>query len=387
MPDADRDLNILLVTRNFPPLTGGMERLMQNFAEGISEYANLTIIGPRGCAAYCPKGTEVYEAPASLAPFVLFSTWHALIACRKTRFDIMVGGSGLAAPVLRLMRLLFGTKTALFIHGLDIVVDNLIYQKLFIPAIRSADLVIANSRNTRELARKRGIASDQLVVINPGTDLPDHGAIESRERFCKRHQIPYEKIILFVGRMTRRKGLSHFIERSLPDILTALPQSGLLVVGDNPNQSLNKQGEQQEVLETVARLGLHEKVRFLGQVNEADLIAAYAAADVQVFPLIDLPGDVEGFGMIAIEAAACGTPTIAFATGGVADAISDDNGRLVEIERYDQLSKALIDTLTAQSPDSIECRQHAERFSWPIFHSKVRAGLIDLVKPPREFEE
>ena len=72
MADPKPKRRILLITRNFPPLTGGMERLMRNTARGMAEYANLTVVGPVGCGKYCPQGATVYEAPPRLVPFLLF---------------------------------------------------------------------------------------------------------------------------------------------------------------------------------------------------------------------------------------------------------------------------------------------------------------------------
>jgi len=85
--------HILLITRNLPPLTGGMERLLQNLAYGIAQYADLTVIGPRGCAKHLPDDVTVHETSSTLVPFLLGSTLLALVACRKTPFNVIIGGS------------------------------------------------------------------------------------------------------------------------------------------------------------------------------------------------------------------------------------------------------------------------------------------------------
>lgn len=362
---------ILLITRNFPPLTGGMERLMLNVTRGISAWANLAVVGPKGCSAYCPEGVKVYEAPAGLAGFLVTATWKAVTACLVSRFDLILGGSGLAAPIVMLVRRLFGGNAAIFIHGLDLVVQSQVYQALFVPCIRRADLVIVNSSNTRRLAVDKGTSGERVVVIHPGTELPDLTKIESRESFCRRHDIPFEKILLFVGRMTKRKGLSQFVRNSLPAILSKEPMSGLVVVGDNPDQGLTNLGEQKQVKQAVADLQLGDHIRFLGQVTDADLISCYAHADVQVFPLVEVPGDVEGFGMVAVEAASCGTPTVAFKTGGVSDAVSPLNGSLVKPGRYDLLAEAILETLSIGLPNSATCLQHANQFRWEAYHRQL----------------
>lgn len=366
---------ILLITRNFPPLTGGMERLMQQTALGISEYAELTIVGPHGCSAYCPDDARVFETSSRLAPFLLFSLWHGASACRKSRFTLLIGGSGLIAPTLLFLRTLFGGKNLIFLHGLDLVVDSLIYQAVFIRCIRRVDHIIANSRNTLKIAVAKEIPEQRITVVNPGTHLPDSATIEPRERFLNRKGIPFKKLMIFVGRITRRKGLSQFIQHSLPLILQEEPEAGLVVVGENPSQSLTKFGEAREVAELVFELNLTDRVTFLGKLNDRELEACYAAADVQIFPLIDIPGDVEGFGMVAIEAAACGTPTVAFSAGGVADAISTENGALIAPGEYDLLANAVIRTLQEGKPDAPQCTEYASQFNWNRYNEKIRTVI------------
>lgn len=352
---------------------------MQHVASGVSAYAQLTIVGPRGCTQHCPAGSTVYESSSRLLPFLFFSIWHAAKACRNTKFQIMIGGSGLVAPALLVLARIFGGRTVVFLHGLDIVVESRVYQWLFLPCIRAMDHLIANSRNTMRLATGKGIEASRLCVINPGTSLPDLDGIEPRGDFLRRKQVAFEKVMVFVGRITRRKGLSQFIRHSLPLIHEMAPTAGLVVVGENPDQSLNKQGEAKVVTDLVAELGLGDRVVFLGQLSDMELLAGYAAADVQIFPLIDVPGDVEGFGMVAIEAAACGTPTVAFAAGGVADAISEQNGILVEPGRYDLLAEAIVRSLQEGLPDRRQCVEHAREFRWENYHEKIRAVLESLL--------
>jgi phosphatidylinositol alpha-1,6-mannosyltransferase len=369
---------ILLVTRNFPPLVGGMERLMQEAAQGISEYADLTIVGPSGCKAYCPVTARAHEAPPGLVLFLLLACWHAAKACRKDQFTLLVGGSGLVAPVLLLLKAIFGGKTVVFVHGLDLVVQSFIYQKLFVRSISMADHLIANSRNTLKIAVRKGIPEQHITVVNPGTRLPELAETEASKEFLQRKGIVFEKVIIFVGRITRRKGLLKFIQHSLPTILKEEPESGLIVVGENPNQGLTNFGEAREVAELVSRLRLADRVAFLGKLDDEDLDACYSAADVQIFPLTHIPGDVEGFGMVAIEAAACGTPTVAFDVGGVSDAICAENGTLVEPGRYDLFSRAVTQIFREGKPDILQCRDYARKFSWNQYNENVRSVIDSM---------
>jgi len=178
--------------------------------------------------------------------------------------------------------------------------------------------------------------------------------------------------------MTKRKGLSAFISHSLPAILDADPDCGLLVVGENPNQGLTKMGEGAEVSQLISARQLGTRCVFLGQLPDDELISCYAHADVQVFPIIDVPGDVEGFGMVAIEAAACGTPTVAFSVGGVTDAISDLNGEVVEPGRYDLFTDAIIRTLQSSTPRESGCLEHAQKYRWEVYNEKIQHLIAKL---------
>jgi phosphatidylinositol alpha-1,6-mannosyltransferase len=369
-------LEVLLVTRNLPPLVGGMERLMQNLAAGVSQYAKLTVIGPRGCSQYLPSNTRVLEVPDKLGPFLMISTWLAIRECHRGKFDTVIGGSGLIAPTLGVLSTLFSCKTVIYLHGLDLIVNNLLYQDIFVPCIRRVDRLVVNSVNTRKIALAKGIKSSQTTIVNPGTDIPNIPSDTILEQFRYRHEIRFQKVLLFVGRMTKRKGLSGFVRNSLPRILEAEPTAGLVVVGKNPEDSLNQLGEEKAVLAAVADLKLQDRVTFLGQVTDDALLASYAIADVQIFPLVEVEGDVEGFGMVAIEAAALGTPTIAFDAGGVADAISTRNGFLVKPGDYQTFADLVVHVLRKKVPSHEDCIKHAKEYCWDKFHERFRHVLV-----------
>jgi SAM-dependent methyltransferase len=120
-----------------------------------------------------------------------------------------------------------------------------------------------------------------------------------------------------------------------------------------------------------------EHIRFLGVITDKVLLAtAYEAADVHVFPVRHIPDDPEGFGMVAIEAAAHGLATAAFATGGIVDAVHHgESGYLAETNNYAELSQHVLQLL--QQPTTIESIQgFAHGFAWKNFGLNVYKGLI-----------
>ncbi|WP_169843795.1 glycosyltransferase family 4 protein [Halioglobus japonicus] len=360
-----------------------MERLILNAALGMRHYLDLTVIGPAGCEQHLPDDTTVFTAPSSLAGFMSSGLAHVLRHCRRDRFELIVGGSGLAAPLVALARRLCGARSLIFLHGLDLVVNSKPYQWLFLPSIRNADHLIANSENTRQLATGRGVQPARITVINPGTDLPSGLDEEQIAAFRERHAIPFERYLLFAGRLTKRKGLSHFLRHGLPRVLEATKGVGMLVVGENPSDGLTRNGDQGETLKAVEALQLAPHIHFVGAVDDDDMWLAFASSAAHVFPLVEVPGDVEGFGMVAVEAAASGTPTFAFDLGGVADAVSAGSGRLLPAGDYEGLADAIIQDLQVPTFTADACRDHASRYAWPHYQSSLEQAISALLGQPQ----
>jgi len=130
--------------------------------------------------------------------------------------------------------------------------------------------------------------------------------------------------------------------------------------------------------------GLAANLRFLGVITDRERLASiYAAADVHVFPVRTLPGDPEGFGMVAVEAAAHGLPTVAFATGGVVDAVAEGkSGHLVKPDNYDDFADAVVQTLAARGAMRNDCTAFAQRFAWPVFGERVMSLLCNSAERP-----
>jgi len=373
---------MLVVTRNYPPLTGGMERLMQHTVESLASRFNVTLIGPVGCGEFAPHNVTTIECPATPLAFLTTALLKGWRSCRKVSFEFVFGGSGLVAPLTSLLSRFTKARSAIFVHGLDLVVDNRVYQQLFVPFLRRHDLIIANSQNTRKIAIDKGCQSSQIEVLNPGVAIPPASTLHDSTSIRASLGFEKHKVVLFVGRMIRRKGLPEFLENAWPRILAAQPDAILLVVGDSPDNALlndpNETKRLTQALENCAK----DSVRFLGAVEDDVLWNCYAAADTLVFPLLRVKGDVEGFGMVAIEAAASGTPTVAFPVGGVVDAVADGfSGSLVPEGDYEAFADAVVSICETGLPSHLDCRNHAEKFSWDA-HGKRLLAILDFDSEP-----
>jgi phosphatidylinositol alpha-1,6-mannosyltransferase len=240
-------------------------------------------------------------------------------------------------------------------------------------------VVLVNSANTSALAQGRGVRGERIRIVHPGTHLPELDDAAA-DRFRQKFAMTGATLMLSVGRLTRRKGLAEFVEHALPTILTRRPDALLVVIGEEATDALHshKGSERERILAAARKADVERSIRFLGRCDEADLGAAYQAAQVHVFPVLDEPGDVEGFGMVAVEAAAHGLPTVAFAVGGVPDAIDEPaSGTLIASGDYGRFADAVVAWLGNESrPEQAQtCRAFAAGKDWNAFGNQLRSAL------------
>ena len=201
-------------------------------------------------------------------------------------------------------------------------------------ALRHADRVIANSEFTRDELIKMEVNPTRITLIYPGVDVARFrpGLVCDDLRQSVRVGAS-GKLILSVGRLSRRKGFDQVI-RALP----ALVDAGLDV-----QYTLIGIGEDQDYLLDLAREhSVAERVHLLGHVSADDLPRWYNACDVFAMPNREINGDTEGFGMVFIEAAACGKPVIAGIAGGTAAAVAHElTGLRINGENIEEVTQAL----------------------------------------------
>lgn len=376
----------LLVTRNLPPLLGGMERLNQRLVEALATKYDVSVVGPAGSTRHLPSdGVEVVEVPHRPLPrFLSAAMSAALRMARRRAISLVVAGSGLSAPLAWLAARRARAKYVVYLHGLDLVAPSAVYQWLWMPFIRHADLAFANSANTARLAVARGVKVERIVLLHPGTDLP--GAdVGARVAFRAQHALGERPLLLSVGRLTARKGLPEFVSEALPRILHRRPETMLVVNGADARDALqgSRESQSERLLAAAKRAGVAHAVRLLPPCDDPTLSAAYRAADVHVFPVLDMPGDVEGFGMVAIEAAAHGLPTVAFSVGGVPDAIVEGkSGYLADAGDYAAFATQVEYCLSRRDQPDVrtQCLDAAVAFGWDRFAERLHASLRNRLR-------
>lgn len=360
---------VLIVTRNLPPLIGGMERLNWHIADELSKQHQVSLLSHKEAKAQAPKDAIFHAVPLKpLSLFLLLAFIKTLYLCLKKRPDILLAGSGLTAPIVVFWAKIFRKKSMVYIHGLDINNASKVYQYIWLPFIRAADTIIANSTPTRQLCLQNKVKEEKIHIIHPGVSYPAKAPdIELIQQLKKQYGLENKKVLISVGRLTERKGLNEFINESFVDIVRQQPNTVLVVVGDTASESLNKKSQTIElILATARKHHLTENIVFTGNVSEAALSGIYCLANIHVFPVKHIPEDPEGFGMVAIEAAAHGKPTIAFATGGIVDAVKNEqSGYLIANQQYAELTEKILALLEDKTLIKEEdCKQFAEQFAW-----------------------
>ncbi|MDB5104242.1 MAG: glycosyl transferase group 1 [Fibrobacteres bacterium] len=357
---------ILLVTRNFPPTRGGIETLAAELVRhGLTRRDRIVLlhIGQPACDTPPPGLLAYHHFPgtgrwASLFCAAWIVPWLALTYRPSliVHMQVTTGLGGLIASTLT------GVPYLILCMGLEVLPGGIpLWRALRGGVLRRARRVISISRFTDSLAAAFGVPADRRQVLTLGTRLfpdipaePDRAALfglESAGAF----------VALSLSRLVPRKGVDMAIEAAA---LVAERRKDFLycIGGSGPDLPRLKK--------RVADKGLERHVRFLGRVPDEHMGACYARADLFVLPSRSSvnPPDVEGFGIVFLEAGACGTPSLGGNSGGVPDAVIDGKtGFLVDPED----PRAIADRILQLMDDRDLLRRlgeaakaHAEASSW-----------------------
>lgn len=339
---------LLYVTAEHPPRTGGQARLSGYFVDAVRERHRVIVAVQKGVPSqdvdtftlHEDRPTALNKLSQSKVRANLF--FRALSIAQRTRghrFDAVIAGdAGGATTVAGYYAAVTGLPFINFCHGRDFCWrvfrgrEGEIHQRL----LRSSVLTIANSRFSRRELISREIAGRDVVVIPPPVSLQRFRPIPRADNPLTNifQQVEGRPILLTASRLVERKGVLNVLFA-----LARLKQDFLyIIVGDGP--------ELDAIRLVITLLRLDNKVVCVGAVSDEALVQYYNLADAFVLtPFAVSKGarlDIEGFGMVFLEANACGVPVVASASGGVEDAVADGrSGLLVPPRDIDALADAL----------------------------------------------
>ncbi len=309
-------MKILYLTRKYPPIKGGMEKINFYLSLHLGKLANLELIS--------------WDKSQKWLPFFLcyFLVKSCYILLAK-KIDIIHLGDGLLSPLGLILKKLFHVPVAVTIHGLDITWRFWPYQILVPWCLARLDRIICRSAYTGKECLQRGIPEEKVVIISGGIEVggfylgEEKGEI--RQILSKQLKIDLQdkEILLSVGRLVQRKGFYWFADKVFPEVLGRRKNSIYLIVGEGQLRS--------RIQKDIEKNGLIGRIFLLGEVKDRTLKMLYNASDLLIMPNIPVEGDIEGLGFVALEANSAALPVVASRLEGIRDAVEDGkNGFLIE---------------------------------------------------------
>ena len=336
----------LVVTNDFPPRRGGIQSFVHELACGLSA-GSVVVYAPswEGAAGFdARQPMPVIRHPTSLMLPVPSVTRRAVAALREHDCDRVVFGAaaplGLLAPALRRAG---AERIVAITHGHEAGWAALPAARGLLHRIGDAVDVVTYLGEYFRVRLARALSADaaaRMVRLAPGVDVtafhPGAGGAAVRRRLG----LDGRPVVLCVSRLVPRKGQDTLL-RAWPAVLSAAPDARLLLVGSGPfGKKLRQVAE---------RLRVTDSVHFAGAVPGRDLPAHYDAADVFAMPCRTRRGglDVEGLGIVYLEASATGLPVIGGDSGGAPDAIRDgESGYVVPGRSVTAVADRIIGLLT-----------------------------------------
>lgn len=375
---------ILFVTNDFGPRAGGIESFIMGLVERLPKDSVTVFTSSQGdTSAYDAKwkvdGVEVIRDRTKMLLPTPRIAWAIRSIVKKTEPSVACFGAAaplaLLAPTLRkagvqrIVSLTHGHEVwwakvfpfSLAIRRVGNTVDALTYLGDF------------TKRNiSRSLSPK---AQKAMVHLAPGIDTSHFVPLEAPSELREELGLTHKSVIVSVGRLVPRKGQDRLIE-ALPLISKSIANVHLLLVGEGSyRKSLEKM---------VAKRELGRNVTFVGRVNFAKLPAYFQCGDIFAMPSRSrLAGlEVEGLGIVYLEAGACGLPVIAGNSGGAPDAVVDGvTGIVVDGTNVNEIAAAIVRVLS----DPAKAKAMGEKgnewvrsgWSWKIWSDKF-AQLLQI---------
>ncbi len=377
----------LLLSDIFPPKTGGSGRWFWEIYRRLPRAEYLVAAGehPDAAALDASHDLRVTRLPLEMRNRSIrnwSSLTHYVRTARAVRQLARAEGVRMihaARPlseglVARMVRLRTGIPYCCYTHGEDINIATTSRELAWLTrrVLRGATAIIANSGFTRDLLLKQwNVPPENVRLLHPGVDCDYFQPAAPDPDVRKRFEWTGRPVILTVGRLQRRKGHDVMIE-AVARLRERVPNLLYAIIGDGE--------ERARLVDLAGRLGVSACVQFLGEVKDAELLHCYQQCDLFALPNRAVGKDVEGFGMVLLEAQACGRPVLAGASGGTAETMvygrSGETGVLVACDRADEPTAVLAELLA--DPERLARMGRAGRqwvegkFNWPALAAEAQ---------------
>jgi len=309
-------------------------------------------------------------------PFFLFFQFIAILKItKKERPDVIHAHWIFPTAFLAVLaKKLLNIPVISTAHGGDMFgLKGPLFSKIIKYTLKRSYVCTVNSKATWDAVRR--ILKRDYEIIPMGVSITKYSKERTSGDIRRRFKVK-DKLLLFVGRITEKKGVEYLI-RAMPDVLKAFPHTKLLIVGE---------GDLRDQLQRLSfQLHLQDAISFTGSIPHEELPSYFASADIFIGPsIVAESGDTEGLGVVFLEALAAGCAVVASNVGGISDVIiHEKTGLLVEQKNPNQIAQAIIRLI---EDDNLRKRliengqQHVENnFDWDKIGKRFHDLIIENV--------
>lgn len=376
-----------MLSEIFPPQTGGSGRWFWDLYTRLEEGKVIVVTDciDDASAIDTQSGLSVHRISMSsrswgIASFsgllFYFSViWYVLKLVRKHNIESIHCGRTLPEGVVALVvKFLTGTPYLCYVHGEDIEMCRSSREFIFLvnAVMKNASILICNSKNSARLLKKwKGVQNHMVRILHPGVDASVFcPAGEGAEK-------PFDsdkKVILTVSRLQARKGHDVLIA-AMPELLKRHPDVHYVIVGS---------GQQHDYLASLIKeLDLEQHVSLLGECTDRQILQWYQRSDLFVLPNRQVGSDVEGFGIVLLEAQACATAVIAGDSGGTRETLEiGKTGCVLDCRTSESLISTISDFF--DNPEKLQKMGENGRnlilskFDWPRVMKSARMIFAEV---------
>jgi len=336
---------VLLIASDFPPATGGVANYLLNLLQGLPS-GMVKVLAPntkRVQETVTRQNVERVQFWRWLWPRWLPLLWQVWRAVKVEQPKALWAAEPLpVGTVVLIISQIFKLPYLVTTHGMDIagpLSKGGRRRRMLERVLRGAAVVTVNSEYTAGLAIQCGVDANRIVKISPCPHPPVPVDPVEQEFTLAKLEIIDQPVVLSVGRLVARKGFDTLLH-AWPQVQREVPNAVLVIAGDGP-QAL-------DLLHLSQELKIDQRVRFLGPVSHSTLAALYDACTVFALPARNASGgDVEGFGMVFLEANSYGKPVLAGNTGGQSEAVlHQQTGLVVNSADAAAVADGLVELLT-----------------------------------------
>jgi phosphatidylinositol alpha-1,6-mannosyltransferase len=366
---SPRKPRVLVVTPDFPPALGGIQRLIHRLTEQLERMdVRIVTLGADTAEEFDRRSTVDVVRASRVAGIghagtIALLNVRAFVEALRVRPDVVLSAHINVSPAALAIKHALGVPYVQYLYGREVIIRR----RLTRTGLHGAAAVVAISSYTRQLGLEHGAAPERIHCIPPGIDLVEQQRLTERS-------LP---TIVTVARLEQRYKGHDVLLRALPLVRSRVAEARLVVIGNGPMQP---------VYESLASsLGLDGAVEFVGALDDAErdrlLDCGHVFAMTSRLPL---DGGGEGFGIVYLEAAAHGLPAVAGNVGGAVDAVvHGETGLLVDPTDHVAVADALTSLL--RSPETAQQlgRAGAERaaaFAWPKIARRVEDVLLEVAR-------